>query len=52
MGESAYVLGIEPANCGGIMGRAAARESGDLPTLEPGESRTYQIALEVLDLDG
>jgi hypothetical protein len=47
MGEGAYVLGVEPANSGGIMGRAAARDAGDLPSLEPGESATYDICLEV-----
>ena len=50
MGQGAYVLGIEPANSSGIMGRAAARQSGDLPSLEPGESRTYEITLEVVEL--
>lgn len=50
MGEGAYVLGIEPANSSGIHGRAAARESGDLPYLAPGQSVTYDIALEVFEL--
>jgi hypothetical protein len=48
MGESAYVVGVEPANCNGLGGRAATRELGQLPMLEPGESRDYQIALEVI----
>jgi hypothetical protein len=50
MGEGAYVLGIEPANCGGILGRAAARESGDLPFLAPGQSASYEMTLEVIEL--
>lgn len=47
MGQGAYVLGLEPANCSGIEGRAAARERGDLPTLEPGASRTYHLRVEL-----
>jgi len=42
-----YVLGLEPANTPEIQGRAAARESGRLPRLEPGESRTYRVEIEV-----
>jgi hypothetical protein len=42
-----YVLGLEPANTPGIMGRAAAREAGVLPRLEPGERRSYAIEIEV-----
>jgi hypothetical protein len=47
MGEGAYVVGVEPANCNGLGGRAATRELGQLPMLEPGESRAYQIAVEI-----
>ncbi len=49
MGKGMYLLGIEPANSSVMGGRAAARESGDLPYLEPGESRTYAIEVEVVD---
>jgi hypothetical protein len=42
-----YVLGLEPANTPEIQGRAAARASGRLPRLEPGESRSYRIEIEV-----
>jgi hypothetical protein len=49
MGEGTYVLGIEPANSSGIEGRRAARDRGDLPYLEPGESRTYRLEVEVGD---
>jgi hypothetical protein len=47
MGEGIYVLGIEPANCGVMGGRAAAREKEALPHLEPGESRRYVLEIEV-----
>ncbi|NOZ73737.1 MAG: DUF4432 domain-containing protein, partial [Chloroflexi bacterium] len=43
-------LGIEPANCGVLQGRAAAREKGVLPHLAPGESRHYELELEVIHL--
>ena len=48
MGEGAYVVGIEPANCSGLGGRAATRELGKLPLLEPGQSREYHIDVEVI----
>ncbi len=48
MGEGAYVVGVEPANCNGLGGRAATREMGQLPLLAPGESRSYQIEVEVI----
>jgi len=51
MGEGEYVLGIEPANSGGINGRASARQMGDLPHLAPGESRRYVIDFEVVERD-
>lgn len=50
LGQGLYVLGVEPANCSGMRGRAAARESGDLPYLAPGESRRYELELEVVEL--
>ncbi len=49
MGEGAYVVGIEPANCNGTGGRASTREKGKLPVIEPGESLQYSIELEVID---
>jgi hypothetical protein len=49
MGEGAYVVGVEPANCDGIGGRAAARELGKLPMLEPGENRAYCIEVEIAE---
>lgn len=48
MGEGAYVVGVEPANCNGIGGRAATEEMGQLPVIEPDESRHYAIELEVM----
>ncbi len=51
MGKGAYVVGIEPANCNGLGGRAATRAKGWLPVLEPGESRAYHLALEVLQIE-
>ncbi len=49
MGEGMYVLGVEPVNCGALQGRAAARKHGDLPHLEPGESRRYELTIEVIE---
>lgn len=49
MGEGAYVVGVEPANCAGILGRADAVERGVAPILQPGESRRYAIEIEVLE---
>ena len=48
LGEGAYVLGLEPANCPTIEGRAAAVERGTLPILKPGEERRYDIDVAVL----
>lgn len=48
MGEGAYVLGLEPANCPTIEGRAEAVRRGALPVLKPGEERRYDIEVEVL----
>jgi hypothetical protein len=45
-GAGVHVLGIEPANCY-VEGRAVERARGTLEMLEPGESRTYQLVLEV-----
>ncbi len=50
MGQGTYVLGVEPTNSSGMHGRAAARAGGDLPELAPGESRHYELELEVVEL--
>jgi len=42
-----YVLGIEPANTPVILGRDAARATGQLPRLAPGESVSYRLSIEV-----
>jgi hypothetical protein len=47
MGERDYVVGIEPAT-NFVDGRAAERDAGRLQTLEPGESRYYDLELGVL----
>ncbi len=39
-------LGLEPANCS-VLGRAADREEGRLPVLEPGEERVTRFELRV-----
>ena len=44
MGEGAYVVGLEPANCQ-VEGRCAERERGTLQVLEPGESRRYRLEI-------
>jgi hypothetical protein len=46
-GAGLHVLGIEPANCY-VEGRAVERAQGTLQLLEPGESRHYDLALEVV----
>jgi hypothetical protein len=50
LGSGTYVLGLEPANCPAIEGRATARERGQLPILSPGESRSYTLEFEVQDI--
>jgi hypothetical protein len=46
-GKNEYVTALEPATHPPI-GQAAARENGTLILLEPGESRTYDLLLEVM----
>lgn len=41
--EGSNVLGLEPANCAGVHGRAQTRADGNLPILQPGESVSYRI---------
>lgn len=45
-GAGTHVLGVEPANCY-VEGRAVERARGTLQMLEPGEARTYELALEI-----
>jgi len=46
-GLGVHVLGITPSNCY-VEGREAERARGTLMTLEPGETREYELAFEVL----
>ncbi len=46
LGPGMYLTGLEPANCG-LAGRAAEREAGTLPMLEPGEARRFGIAVRI-----
>lgn len=46
LGEGTYVVGLEPANCPNVFGRASARAAGDLPILAPQESVEYEISFE------
>ncbi|HRE50452.1 MAG TPA: aldose 1-epimerase family protein [Flavitalea sp.] len=46
--KNEYVTGLEPASCLPI-GQAALRKRGALPFIGPGERKTYQLRLEVLD---
>jgi len=48
MGQGTYVVGMEPANCPTIEGRAEAVTRGTLPILKPGEERRYDIDVDVL----
>jgi hypothetical protein len=41
-----YVSGLEPANCG-LAGRAAERQAGTLPVLEPGASHRSGVSIRV-----
>ena len=47
IGRGTYVLGLEPANCPGIHGRASTRESGALPMLAPQETQRYRLSFEL-----
>jgi hypothetical protein len=43
-----YALGLEPTTAG-VLGRAAAREAGELPTLAPGQTREFNFSIELTD---
>ena len=49
MGGGLYVLGIEPMNCAAGKGRGPARAQSLLPFLEAGESRRYNLEIEVVE---
>jgi hypothetical protein len=42
MGEQDYVVGLEPCTCG-VEGRGVDEKLGLLPTLKPGQSRTFNL---------
>ena len=48
MGQSNYVLGIEPANCRAA-GRSLERARGSLQFLQPGEQREFQVEIKVIE---
>jgi hypothetical protein len=48
LGEGAYVLGLEPANCPYIGGRSQARAHDAVPMLAPGEERRYRLRFSVV----
>ena len=43
-----YALGLEPTTSG-VVNRSEARELGNLTYLEPGESREYNVSIELTD---
>ncbi|GAB3941598.1 aldose 1-epimerase family protein [Spirosoma harenae] len=49
-GKGEYVTGLEPAT-NPLIGQAKAREQNELLFLEPGESRTYNLELEILNTE-
>jgi hypothetical protein len=51
MAEGLYVLAVEPMNCNHLPGRATMRMQKTLPELQMGETRTYLIELEFLELE-
>jgi hypothetical protein len=48
MGEIDYILGLEPANCHSA-GRDKMRQQGDLKMIGPGEERTYQVLIRIIE---
>lgn len=47
MGQQEYICGLEPGNVR-VDGRAAERQAGRLVILQPGESRTYHLKIEMV----
>ena len=47
-GEGTYVLGLEPATCR-VEGQSAEEAAGRLLRLEPGETRSHQLEIEVVE---
>lgn len=46
IGQQEYVVGLEPGNAR-VLGRANERKAGRLITLEPGETRSYQLEFTI-----
>jgi len=46
-GEREYVTGLEPGT-NKVIGQKKAREEGSLIMLQPGETRSYELELEVM----
>jgi len=47
MGEGEYVVGIEPSN-NFVRGRSASRAAGELEWLAPGETRQFNLTMEII----
>lgn len=47
VGEGAYVMGLEPANCH-VLGRGEERRRGRLPMLKAGERRTHHLEISAV----
>jgi hypothetical protein len=47
VGQGAYVMGLEPANCH-VMGRSEERRQGRLPMLAAGEAKTNHLEINVV----
>lgn len=50
VGAGVYVVGLEPGTCS-VLGRANERKQGRLKPLQPGEARTFDLTLRVLEGD-
>ncbi len=48
MGEGEYVVGLEPATWY-PEGRAKAREKDELKFIEPGETKTFELEIEIVE---
>lgn len=48
MGEGEYVLGLEPCNCF-VGGRLDAGNNGTLEYIEPGETKNFDLTIELLN---
>ena len=45
-----YVVGVEPANCAGILGQLSLKNAGMLPSIESRGSRSYDISVAINEL--